>query len=502
MGEVAEPERSTKMDGDRRSLGTPEVVALGLVVAATALLFAQTRDVALVGWDTYPLILASRIQSTEDFLRSFGGRLMGEDLESAYYRPLLNATLAIDYAINGLSPFGYQATNALLFAGCGLALFAAYRQLSPSRVGALSALVVFLLHPVHFEVVPVVSRRPELLCLLFTLLAVAGQARATRRHPGRAAWLPALFGLLAMSSKETGFVSLPLVWLISLTGEPGEPGSERVRRSAREMWPWLPMTLTLIAIRYGVLGGFVGRTTDVTVALGLLYPAGLRVLRGLILARADLLSLAAAALPLAGTVSCAAACFVTRARMDAARVALAGAALLVLATSLYAAAGLVQPWYLEIPLAGFALMWGAAIETLLASWRSNTAFARCVVAGGLLCGVALLSIWAPLSPLFHRYSEWETGSASAQRYLARLTQTIDAAPRGAVLVHAGPRMWARSSGDGPRLIGTTLMHSYSIRAWAELMYPDDRVRVEWREFEGLTAGPDEVVIELRYGARK
>lgn len=518
------------MSDRRRSsdgIGKLEFAALALVVTATAVLFAQTRNYGLLGWDTYPLILASRIQTGADFLASFSEPLMGENLESGYYRPLLNWTVAFDYAVGGLSPVGYQATNALLFGACGLALFAAYRQLSRSAVGALAALVAFSLHPVHFEVVPMVSRRPELLCLLFILLAVAAQSRESRASPRRTHWLPAVLGVAAMASKETGFIALPLVWLVSLANGSDESGSERIRRSVSEIWPWLPLTAALIGIRIGVLGGIVGRSTDFAIALELLYPASLRVIGGLLLARADLLSFVAATLPLAGTAVCVVAEFAVRPTAQPTpatsyspgarpgsrlkvrsgvgrpgRPALVGVALLALTTSLYAVAGLVQPWYLEIPLAGFALIWGAAIEVLVASWRSRTGARRVIAVLGLSCAVVFAAMWALLSPLFHRYPHWEDATRDSERYLEKLSDIIESAPLGVVIPHAAPRMWARESGDGPRLIGTTVLHPYSVRAWAKLAYPDRSVRIEWTDVDA--AEPDEVVIVLSYyrGSRR
>jgi len=509
LGEAAAPEQATAI-GNGRPPGTlaPRVIALVLVMAATAAIFAQTRHVALLGWDTYPLILASRIESLADLGRSFGSRLMGDELESTYYRPLLNASLSVDYAINGLAPFGYQLTNALIFGACALALFAAYRRMSPGSAGALAALIAFLLHPVHFEVVPVVSRRSELLCLLFLLGAVAGQANASRRRAGQPAWWPALWGLLAMASKETGFLSVPLIALVSISAATSESLAERIGRAAREIWPGVLLATVFAGVRFAVLGGIVGRSVDFGSAAALVYPAGLRVLRGVILARSDLLSPLAAVLPPLGAIGCAAVCLglkslrVAGERAATMRVVGVGALLLLLTTSAYAAAGLVQPWYLEIPAAGFALIFGAAVEALVFAWRSEHAGGRLLAVVGLSSGLALVWIWAPLSPLFHRYTEWENGTLAAQHYLSKLSRVIEAAPQGKVIVHPGPRLWARGSDEGPRVIGSMLLHSYSVGAWARLAYPDDRIRIEWKDLDSLTAASDEVVIALRYSSRR
>jgi hypothetical protein len=100
------------------------LVAVAVVMGVAGMVFAQTRSFGLLGMDTYPVILTSRVESWADFWRTFSEKLMdGLYPGGDFYRPLLNLSFTIDYALWGLRPLGYQLSNVLLFAGCGLALY-------------------------------------------------------------------------------------------------------------------------------------------------------------------------------------------------------------------------------------------------------------------------------------------------------------------------------------------------------------------------------------------
>jgi hypothetical protein len=149
----------------------------------------------------------------------FGTRHMG------HYIPLTWLTLAGDYLLWGLDPWGYRLTslawhtlNALLFFGL------LWRLLAPTSTRAWAALAgaaLFALHPLRVESVAWISERRDVLCGAFTLLAVHaylhwvqhrandGTARG-RRWP----WLAVLLYALALLAKG---VALPLpVALVAL----------------------------------------------------------------------------------------------------------------------------------------------------------------------------------------------------------------------------------------------------------------------------------------------
>ena len=67
-------------------------------------------------------------------------------------------------------------------------------------------LVFFLLHPTHYEVIPVPPRRPEMLGCLFMSLSLAWQLSTAALRMRRPAIMPAIFALLAFGSKETTII--------------------------------------------------------------------------------------------------------------------------------------------------------------------------------------------------------------------------------------------------------------------------------------------------------
>jgi tetratricopeptide (TPR) repeat protein len=108
-------------------------------------------------------------------------------------RPLLNFTLAVNYAWGGLSVRGYHAINLFIHVCAGLALFGIVRRtliLPPlsKRYGAAAlplaafAALLWTLHPLQTESVTYLSQRAESLMGLFFLLTLYGFIRSVRSY--------------------------------------------------------------------------------------------------------------------------------------------------------------------------------------------------------------------------------------------------------------------------------------------------------------------------------
>ncbi len=104
-------------------------------------------------------------------------------------RPLLNVSFALDYAISGLAPWSYHATNLLIHAAATLLLFGIVRRtVRPSRTEGAEAAVsrriatpvlvafaialIWAVHPLGTEAVAYTVQRAESLMGLFYLLTV------------------------------------------------------------------------------------------------------------------------------------------------------------------------------------------------------------------------------------------------------------------------------------------------------------------------------------------
>jgi tetratricopeptide (TPR) repeat protein len=171
-------------------------------------------------------------------------------------RPLLNLSLAVNYAISGTRVWSYHALNLAIHILAGLALFGIVRRTLEKRAGrpgfssvgplhfALAVALLWVLHPLQTESVTYIVQRAESLMGLFYLLTLYCFIRYSEsRSPGAmasdvgkargGAWagLSIACCLLGMASKEV-MVSAPLiVWLYDRTFVSGT-----FRKAWREHW--------------------------------------------------------------------------------------------------------------------------------------------------------------------------------------------------------------------------------------------------------------------------
>lgn len=166
-------------------------------------------------------------------------------------RPVVNLSLALNYAVGGTSVLGYHLTNLAIHLFAGLALFGIVRRTlrSPALIGlrkacpaganpadtstvpALAITGIWLLHPLQTETVTCIVQRTESLVSLFYLLTlycfIRGAESPAAIAPGKQAvnpsrdstnqvvWhsLAVMACLLGMASKEV-MVSVPLMALL------------------------------------------------------------------------------------------------------------------------------------------------------------------------------------------------------------------------------------------------------------------------------------------------
>lgn len=144
----------------------------------------------------------------------------GNDKEKYGYRPFTRAVFAIETDIFGTNTKVFHFFNILYYGILCWLLYLLLRRLSDSipHPVALIAVLLFLFHPVHTEVVNSLKNREELFCFILAILSVLSFLRfARRKNPW---WLLAggLLLFLSFLAKETAAVFvliIPLVLLIS-----------------------------------------------------------------------------------------------------------------------------------------------------------------------------------------------------------------------------------------------------------------------------------------------
>jgi tetratricopeptide (TPR) repeat protein len=148
-------------------------------------------------------------------------------------RPVVNLTLAMNYAAGGLEPRGYHMVNMLLHALAVLALWGVVRRTlrraAPDAAEGMAFAIALLwaVHPLLTESVVCVVQRNEILGGLFMLLTLYGLIRAAESERG--GWLVGSVAacLLGVGSKEVVAVAPVLVLVYDRTFAAG---------SFREAW--------------------------------------------------------------------------------------------------------------------------------------------------------------------------------------------------------------------------------------------------------------------------
>jgi hypothetical protein len=144
------------------------------------------------------------------------------------YRPLTELSIGLDYLLWGQDAFGYHLINLLWHVINSLLCYLLVRVLVPPRpVVALTAAVLFAVHPVHGDAIFWISARSDLLCTAFYLLSmilyVRGRGSGRRRAPTVGS---VVAFVLALLSKEVA-LSLPLLVVILDLAAPSAEGFRR-----------------------------------------------------------------------------------------------------------------------------------------------------------------------------------------------------------------------------------------------------------------------------------
>ena len=131
------------------------------------------------------------------------------------YRPLPLVVHAVIYQFAGLNPVPYHLVNILFFIVCVVLLFRFLDALLVNRTGvAFMAALFFALHPIHTEVVANIKSSDEMLCFIFSFLALDRFMKYTTGGKVIQLLTGFLFMVLAYISKETVVTFLAVVPLV------------------------------------------------------------------------------------------------------------------------------------------------------------------------------------------------------------------------------------------------------------------------------------------------
>ncbi len=260
------------------------LLPIGALLAALvtfAVFFPATRN-DFVDLDDLGYIVAN------PHIRTFDLQMMADSFTrffEANWHPLTMISLALDFRLWGMDPYGFHLTNVVIhccsvFLACFL-FTDLYREAGCIRsaavednahlsrngaAAAIAAALFFGLHPLRVESVAWVSERKDVLCLFFMISAMWWHIRHARRQlqasPERsqlsgAYWMVQLTACLALLSKPSAVSLLPVLLIMDWYPLGRISGRASLVRMVVEKLPLLVMTagaslLTVAAQQYAI----------------------------------------------------------------------------------------------------------------------------------------------------------------------------------------------------------------------------------------------------------
>jgi len=212
----------------------PVLLAL-LVLAAAVVPYARTLDYQFVWDDTFVIGPQLDVRAPSDLARlwklPFDQFLKDEAMTRNYFRPAVLYTLALDRAVSGENPRGFHLTNVTLYAAACFFLWLFAWEISGRPIAAAVGTVLYALHPTHPESVAFVSGRTDVQSALFLFAALWAAVRYgpsirdpwMKLAPAAALLLPGLY------AKEVALFGAPIVVLALWAKERRLAGSDLAR---------------------------------------------------------------------------------------------------------------------------------------------------------------------------------------------------------------------------------------------------------------------------------
>lgn len=178
---------------------------------------------------------------------------------TGYYRPLINLTYWIDYKVWGMNASGFRSTNLLMHILACFILFNLLGFFFKDKKAVLLAAMMFSLHPVNTEAVSLVTSRNNILVTIFVLLSLYQYILAFKKENNSRILVSALLFLLALLSKESGIMLLPILFVYHRVF------LDKEKKFFKEIVSYVPfiliiafyMAVRLIAIDAVLHGGFI-----------------------------------------------------------------------------------------------------------------------------------------------------------------------------------------------------------------------------------------------------
>lgn len=213
-------------------------LALLSILIATAALWAGVVGIRMNSDDYQYLASLAPIQHFADVLRPF----VSPDANASFFRPVANATMALDFLLFGWSGAAFHLTNLLFHLTATLLVFYVVRNvLYLTEKESLWCAFAFGIAASHEYNLVVDTARADTLAAIFVLLSLLLLKRSETKNSmliSIAAWVSFAFALL---SKESAALALPLVPI--LFWKRSAPWKKSVWHIARITFPYAIVTV-------------------------------------------------------------------------------------------------------------------------------------------------------------------------------------------------------------------------------------------------------------------
>lgn len=242
-------------------------ITVFIVISICLTVFFSYKDILsyfFTGLDSLNLIEEGRFNSFRDFLGLF---IRPMTQEFAWYRPLAEFSYGLDYAIWGLNPFGFQLTQLLLhiFVSAFIFFFVRFMLNGQHVIAWLSALI-FAVHPIHVEVIPVTARRNDMIITMFLLSSLILFIKYFSSGFQKKGYLifSLFFYAISLLTKEIGVILPVLIffYVIIFSWSYKKSLVNVLADAVKRCIPYAVMTAIYLIWRVHILGGMGGYTSS------------------------------------------------------------------------------------------------------------------------------------------------------------------------------------------------------------------------------------------------
>ena len=196
------------------------IFLISFLIYANTLGHEFTQDDAIVIYDNEYVKQGIRginkIYATDSF-RGFFGDDKSTLVSGGRYRPLTISLFAIVHELVGVQPFAYHLLSILLYSLLCIIIFKILSSLPSSwptdkqTYFAFAAALIYVVHPIHTEVVANIKGLDETLSLLFSLLSLASASCYSKSGKPGYLLLSGLLFVLALFSKENAIAFIAVI---------------------------------------------------------------------------------------------------------------------------------------------------------------------------------------------------------------------------------------------------------------------------------------------------